>query len=195
VVDTIAIRPCSRNIGYNGLMRQRSFARLRVRPRPANRSQGWLKAGLLVLPVALGRTGIRANKLEGDGSTPRGKFRLLRLWYRADRHPRPRTSLPVRRITPDIAWCEDPRDRRYNRAFRRLDGEPGDRLRRQDNLYDFVIEIDHNARPRIARRGSAVFIHVARAGLKPTAGCVALPVPRLRALLEHIGPQTRIEIF
>jgi L,D-peptidoglycan transpeptidase YkuD (ErfK/YbiS/YcfS/YnhG family) len=195
VVDTIAIRPCSRNIGYNGLMRQRSFARLRVRPRPANRSQGWLKAGLLVLPVALGRTGIRANKLEGDGSTPRGKFRLLRLWYRADRHPRPRTSLPVRRITPDIAWCEDPRDRRYNRPFRRLDGEPGDRLRRQDNLYDFVIEIDHNARPRIARRGSAVFIHVARAGLKPTAGCVALPVPRLRALLEHIGPQTRIEIF
>jgi L,D-peptidoglycan transpeptidase YkuD (ErfK/YbiS/YcfS/YnhG family) len=195
VVDTIAIRPCSRNIGYNGLMRQRSFARLRVRPRPANRSQGWLKAGLLVLPVALGRTGIRANKLEGDGSTPRGKFRLLRLWYRADRHPRPRTSLPVRRITPDLAWCEDPRDRRYNRPFRRLDGEPGDRLRREDNLYDFVIEIDHNTRPRIARRGSAVFIHVARAGLKPTAGCVALPVPRLRALLEHIGPQTRIEIF
>jgi L,D-peptidoglycan transpeptidase YkuD (ErfK/YbiS/YcfS/YnhG family) len=195
VVDTIAIRPCGRNIGYNGLMRQRSFARLRVRPRPANRSQGWLKAGLLVLPVALGRTGIRANKLEGDGSTPRGKFRLLRLWYRADRHPRPRTSQPVRRITPDIAWCEDPRDRRYNRPFRRLDGEPGDRLRREDNLYDFVIEIDHNARPRIARRGSAVFIHVARAGLKPTAGCVALPVTRLRALLEHIGPQTRIEIF
>ena len=176
-------------------MHQRSFARLHVTPRPANRSQGWLNVGSVTIPVALGRTGIRANKLEGDGSTPRGKFRLLRLWYRADRHPRPRTALPVRRITPDLAWCEDPGDRRYNRAFRRRDGEPGDRLRREDNLYDFVIEIDHNTRPRVARRGSAVFIHVARPGLKPTAGCVALPLPRLRRLLERVGPRTRISVI
>ena len=176
-------------------MHQRSFARLQVSPRPANRSQGWLAAGFLALPVALGRTGIRANKLEGDGGTPRGEFRLLRLWYRADRHPRPRTLLPVRRITPDVAWCEDPRDRRYNRPFRRRDGEPGDRLRREDNLYDFIIEIDHNTRPRITRRGSAVFIHVARPGLRPTAGCVALPLPRLRRLLERVGPQTHVLIL
>src|SRR5579883_2477621 len=148
VVDTIEIRPSGRNIGYNGLMHQRSFARLRVRPRPANRSQGWLNVGSLTIPVALGRTGIRANKLEGDGSTPRGEFRLLRLWFRADRHPRPRSSLPVQRITRDLAWCEDPTDRRYNRPFRRRDGEPGDRLQRGDNLYDFVIEISHNGRPR-----------------------------------------------
>jgi L,D-peptidoglycan transpeptidase YkuD (ErfK/YbiS/YcfS/YnhG family) len=176
-------------------MRQRSFARLHVRPKPGNRSQGWLNVGYVAIPVALGRTGIRANKLEGDGSTPRGEFRLLRLWYRADRYPRPRTSLPVRPITPDIAWCEDPGDRRYNRPFRRLAGKPGDRLRREDNLYDFIIEIDHNTRPRIARRGSAVFIHVARRGLKPTAGCVALSLPRLRRLLERVGPQTRITIL
>jgi L,D-peptidoglycan transpeptidase YkuD (ErfK/YbiS/YcfS/YnhG family) len=195
VVDTIEIRPRDGNIGYNGLMHQRSFASLQVRPRPGNRSQGWLNVGSMTIPVALGRGGIRANKLEGDGATPRGDFRLLRLWYRADRHPRPRTTLPVQRITPDLAWCEDPGDRRYNRPFRRRDGEPGDRLRRADNLYDYVIEIDHNARPRVARRGSAVFIHVARPGLKPTAGCIALPLPRLRRLLERLGPQTSISII
>jgi len=195
VVDAIELATLIRHIGYNGLMDQGSFKRLRVRPRAGNRAQGWLAAGPLVIPVALGRGGIRANKREGDGGTPRGEFRLLRLWYRADRHPRPRTSLPVRRITPDLAWCEDPRDRRYNRPFRRLDGEPGDRLRREDDLYDFVIEIDHNARPRMAWRGSAVFIHVARPGLKPTAGCVALPSPRLRALLARIGPRTRISVL
>ena len=176
-------------------MRQRSFVRLHVRARPANRSQGWLTAGPLVIPVALGRGGIRANKLEGDGGTPRGRFRLLRLWYRADRHPRPRALLPIRRITADIAWCEDPRDRRYNRPFRRRADEPGDRLRRPDNLYDYIIEIDHNTRPRMARRGSAVFIHVARPGLRPTAGCVALPLARLRQLLERVGPHTLIEIL
>jgi L,D-peptidoglycan transpeptidase YkuD (ErfK/YbiS/YcfS/YnhG family) len=194
VVEAIGLATLIRHFGYNGLMDQGSLRQLRVRPRAGNRTQGWLAAGPLAIAVALGRGGIRANKLEGDGGTPRGEFRLVRLWYRADRHPRPRTSLPVRRITPDLAWCEDPGDRRYNRPFRRHDGEPGDRLGREDNLYDYVIEIDHNARPRVARRGSAVFIHVARSGLKPTAGCIALPLWRLRTLLGRVGPQTRISI-
>ena len=195
VVDAIEVTPRTGNIGYNGLMHQRSFTRLHVRARPGNRSQGWLEAGPLAIPVALGRTGIRANKREGDGGTPCGDFRPLRLWYRADRHPRPHTRLPVRRITADIAWCEDPADRRYNRPFRRAQDEPGDRLRRQDNLYDLMVEIDHNTRPRVARRGSAVFIHVARPGLRPTAGCIAMALPRLRWLLSRIGPATIISII
>ena len=61
-------------------------------------------------------------------------------------------------------------------------------------LYDFVIELDHNTRPRVARRGSAVFIHVARVNLSPTAGCVALPAPALRRLLVQIARNTVIEI-
>ena len=171
-----------------------TFAQLRVRPRPGNRSQGWLTAGPLAIHVALGRGGIRANKREGDGGTPRGRFRLVRLWWRADRHPRPRTLLPARRITPDIAWSEDPHDRRYNRPFRRGPDAPGDRLCREDQLYDFIIEIDHNTRPRVAGRGSAVFVHVARPGFRPTAGCVAMTLPRLRWLLQRIGRNTRIVI-
>jgi L,D-peptidoglycan transpeptidase YkuD (ErfK/YbiS/YcfS/YnhG family) len=194
VVDAIRVATINRHFGYNELMDQGSFRRLRVRPRAGNKSQGWLSAGPLAIPVALGRGGIRANKREGDGGTPRGDFRLVRLWYRADRHPPPRTRLPVRRITRDVAWCEDPQDRRYNRPFRRGATEPGDRLRREDALYDFIIEIDHNTRPRVAGRGSAVFIHVARPGFRPTAGCVALTMPRLRWLLTRVGPQTRIEI-
>ena len=175
-------------------MQQGSFRRLSVRPRAGSRTRGWLTAGALAIPVALGRGGIRANKREGDGGTPRGNFRLVRLWYRADRHPAPRTRLPVRRITRDIAWCEDPRDRRYNRPFRRAAAEPGDRLMREDDLYDFIVEIDHNTRPRVAGHGSAVFIHVARPGFRPTAGCVALTLPRLRWLLARVGPKTRIDI-
>ncbi len=175
-------------------MRHSTLPRLRVRSRPGDRAQGWLSVGSLTLPVALGRGGIRANKREGDGGTPRGRFRLLRLWWRADRHPRPATRLPARRITGDIAWCEDPGDRRYNRPFRRAAAAPGDRLWRDDRLYDFIIEIDHNSRPRVAGRGSAVFIHVARPGFRPTAGCVAMTLPRLRWLLGRVGPQTHIDI-
>jgi L,D-peptidoglycan transpeptidase YkuD (ErfK/YbiS/YcfS/YnhG family) len=167
---------------------------LTVRRRPAQPSRGWLIAGILALPVALGRGGIKANKREGDGATPRGRFRLIRLWWRADRHPRPRTRLPVRRIRQDDGWCEDPYDRRYNRRISIPKGRNADRLARQDGLYDFIIELDHNTRPRIAGRGSAVFIHVARPGFAPTAGCVALKLHSLRRLLAQVGPQTRIAI-
>jgi L,D-peptidoglycan transpeptidase YkuD (ErfK/YbiS/YcfS/YnhG family) len=175
-------------------MRRNSLPAIRIHARPGRRSQGWLLAAPLAMPVALGRTGIRASKLEGDGGTPRGRFHPVRLWWRADRLPRPRTLLPVRRIGPDDAWCEDPHDRRYNRAFQRSANEPGDRLRRDDDLYDLIVEIDHNTRPRVAGRGSAVFIHVARPGFAPTAGCVALRRHDLLALLARITPKTRILI-
>jgi L,D-peptidoglycan transpeptidase YkuD (ErfK/YbiS/YcfS/YnhG family) len=175
-------------------LRRRSLALIRVRARPAQPTRGVLLAGAQVIPVVVGRGGIRANKYEGDGATPRGRFRLVRLWWRADRHPRPPTLLPTQRITPDLAWCEDTTDRRYNRPFRRAAADSGDRLWRQDRLYDFVIELDHNTRPRVARRGSAVFVHVARPNRSPTAGCVALSASDLRRLLVRLRRGTRIVI-
>jgi L,D-peptidoglycan transpeptidase YkuD (ErfK/YbiS/YcfS/YnhG family) len=165
-----------------------------LRAAPGSRIRGVLRAGPLAWPVALGRGGILANKREGDGGTPRGTFRPVRLWWRADRHSRPASRLPVRRITPADAWCEDPADRRYNRPIQAPAGEAGDRLGRDDHLYDFIVEIDHNTRPRILGRGSAVFLHLARAGLAPTAGCVAMPKEKLRHLLKIIGSNTQIDI-
>jgi L,D-peptidoglycan transpeptidase YkuD (ErfK/YbiS/YcfS/YnhG family) len=175
-------------------MGRRSLSLIRLRTRPGRRTEGILLAGHIAIPVIVGRGGIRANKFEGDGATPRGRFRLKRLWWRRDRHPRPRTFLPVERITPDLAWCEDPADRRYNRPFRRSASEPGDRLWRADHLYDFVVEIDHNSRPRVARRGSAVFLHRARPNRSPTAGCVAFRAGDLRRLLGGLSPATQIAI-
>ncbi|NEW89602.1 hypothetical protein DU475_20370 [Rhodopseudomonas sp. WA056] len=167
---------------------------VRVRRAAGAGSRGWLIAGGRVIPVALGRGGILANKREGDGGTPRGMFRPLRLWWRADRGPRPRTALPIRAITAGDAWCEDPASRHYNRPIRRSTAGEGDRLMRDDHLYDLIIEIDHNTRPRIAGRGSAVFLHLARDNFGPTAGCVAMTRPNLMRLLARLGPRTRIAI-
>ena len=177
-------------------MRRTSFRFIRIRSRPGRRSQGWLygPGAFKPMQVALGRGGIKASKREGDGGTPAGRFRPVRLWWRPDRLPRPRTLLPVRGIGGNDAWCEDPTDRRYNRAFRRSANEPGDRLRRDDGLYDLIVEIDHNTRPRVAGRGSAVFIHVARDGFAPTAGCVGLRRNALLKLVRSLSPKTRIII-
>jgi L,D-peptidoglycan transpeptidase YkuD (ErfK/YbiS/YcfS/YnhG family) len=175
-------------------MRPIALSTIRIRTRPGRRSQGVLISAAGLFAVTLGRSGLKADKREGDGGTPRGRFRPLRRWWRADRSLRPPTLLPVRRIGPNDAWCEDPRDRRYNRPFRRAESESGDRLRRDDHLYDFIIELDHNTRPRIAGRGSAVFVHLARPGFGPTAGCVGLREGDLRRLLGRISPKTRFEI-
>jgi L,D-peptidoglycan transpeptidase YkuD (ErfK/YbiS/YcfS/YnhG family) len=173
----------------------RAYRTIHVRAAPGNLSRGWLSVNGYSVPVALGRTGIKADKHEGDGATPKGTFRPLRLWWRSDRHPRPRTRLPLRAIVPDDAWCEDPASRHYNQPLRLDPGiDSGDRLRRDDHLYDFIVEIDHNTRPRVASRGSAVFLHLARDDFGPTAGCVSMRKPAMLRLLERFGPRTRIII-
>jgi L,D-peptidoglycan transpeptidase YkuD (ErfK/YbiS/YcfS/YnhG family) len=172
----------------------RPLSQLTIRRKPGDPSRGWLVAGRLVIPVALGRGGIRANKREGDGGTPRGVFRPRRLWWRADRHVKPRSLLAARAIGPEDAWCEDPTSRHYNRPMRLARERGGDRLRRDDHLYDFIVEIDHNTSPRIAGRGSAVFLHLARDNFGPTAGCVSMTRSAMLQLLRRLGPRTMIVI-
>src|SRR5215468_4768954 len=126
------------SISYATTRRGPPFSTVWIRASAGNSREGWLKLGGLTIPVALGRGGVRANKREGDGGTPRGTFFPLRLWWRADRHPRPQTHLPVRPIRPEDAWCEDPLDRHYNQPIRLVENQPGDRLTREDHLYDFI---------------------------------------------------------
>jgi L,D-peptidoglycan transpeptidase YkuD (ErfK/YbiS/YcfS/YnhG family) len=192
----LAIRMGSPGISntYQAHLPDRPLAAIRIRSAAGDPRRGWLVAGGQTVPVALGRGGISANKREGDGATPKGTFRPRQVWWRADRHPRPRTFLPVRAIGPEDAWCEDPASRHYNQPVR-LDREAGgDRLRRDDQLYDFIVEIDHNTQPRIAGRGSAVFLHLARDNFGPTAGCVSMTKAAMLRLLARIGPETKIVI-
>jgi L,D-peptidoglycan transpeptidase YkuD (ErfK/YbiS/YcfS/YnhG family) len=182
------------SITYETDVRDRPLSAISVRRAAGDPRRGWLTADGWTVPVALGRGGILANKREGDGGTPRGTYRPLQLWWRADRHRRPRTFLPVRPIRPDDAWCEDPNDRHYNQPIRLTHDAPGDRLTREDHLYDFIVEIDHNSAPRIAGRGSAVFLHLARTNFSATAGCVSMTKSAMLRLLRRMGPQTKIII-
>jgi L,D-peptidoglycan transpeptidase YkuD (ErfK/YbiS/YcfS/YnhG family) len=102
--------------------------------------------------------------------------------------------LPVRAIRPEDAWCEDPSSRHYNQPLRLDRGDEGDRLTRDDRLYDFIVEIDHNRSPRVAGRGSAVFLHLARSNFSATAGCVSMTKSSMLRLLRRMGPQTKIMI-
>lgn len=158
----------------DGAATRRLLTRLVVVPSARDRRRGFLIAGSSAFPCALGRSGIVVAKREGDGGTPRAKMPLRRVFYRADRVPRPFSLLPVRAITPRDAWCDDQDDRRYNRLIARPPGEAQERLARADNLYDVIVELGWNDAPVRRGRGSAIFWHLARPGFTPTAGCVAV---------------------
>lgn len=166
-----------------------------VRTRPGRPQQGLLNFREWRVVCALGRSGVRALKREGDGATPLGSFRLRQVFYRADRGPRPRTRLPLRAIRADDGWCDDPTDFRYNRPVRLPVRAGHETMMRDDGLYDLVVVLSHNERPRVLGGGSAVFFHCARPDLAPTQGCIALPAPTLRRMLAECGPETEIVIL
>jgi L,D-peptidoglycan transpeptidase YkuD (ErfK/YbiS/YcfS/YnhG family) len=165
-----------------------------VRSLGAKSTSGRLTCGNLVLRCALGRNGIRALKREGDGATPRGSFRLESAFYRRDKVARPGSALPLAATRPDDGWCDAANDRNYNRRVRHPYPASAEHLWRRDGLYDIVVVVAFNRRPRKAAAGSAIFMHVAERGLKPTEGCVALARNDLLKVMALIGPRTRLVI-
>lgn len=160
---------------------------LRVRALPGERTRGRLVLGHLDVPCVLGRGGLTRNKREGDGSTPVGCFKLVRVLYRADRVARPSTGLPVHALRANDGWCDDPLDGRYNRPVRLPFAPSHEGMWRDDRLYDIVVVLDCNVAPCVRGRGSAIFFHVAREGFAPTQGCVAVAPEAMRRLLTMAG--------
>lgn len=177
-------------------MTRTTLLHLRVRPLVGDRTRGQLLAGPLVVPCALGRSGLIQRKREGDGASPRGAFRLRMGYYRPDLFSaRPRTPLPLRATRPEDGWCDEAGDRRYNRPLPLpCPGVSAERMWRGDGLYDLVIDLDYNRGPIRPGRGSAIFLHCARPGYPPTEGCIALARTDLVRLLRRIGPATRLLI-
>ena len=143
---------------------------------------------------ALGRNGVTAEKREGDAATPAGVHPLREVFYRRDRIPRPVTGLPVRPIRACDGWCDDPEDPAYNRLVPLPYPASAERLWRDDRIYDAVVVVGYNDRPPTPGRGSAIFLHVARDSFAPTAGCVALAMDDLLAVLKGCDRDTKIDI-
>jgi L,D-peptidoglycan transpeptidase YkuD (ErfK/YbiS/YcfS/YnhG family) len=144
-------------------------------------------------PCSIGRGGLRADKREGDGATPVGRFRLARVLWRPDRLPRPRTALPAALIGPRDGWSDDPGDPRYNRAVRLPHGFSAERMRRGDRLYDVVVVTTHNVEGAPGA-GSAIFVHLRKRPGARTAGCVGLRRADLLWLLARWPRRGVVEI-
>ena len=139
------------------------------------------------MACALGPSGLVRRKREGDGGTPSGRFRLLWGYYRPDRKRPPAGGVPLKVLRRDQGWCEDPASPRYNRPVRLPARDVTDRMWRADHLYDLTFVLDQNFSARAKGAGSAIFFHLAREGLTPTAGCVAIAARDMRKLAPRLG--------
>jgi len=141
---------------------------------------------------AVGRAGIAEKIREGDGVTPIGAWPLRRVLYRPDRMVSPRCVLPIAPLQPYHGWCETPGDPDYNTLVRLPHPAAAETMWRDDHLYDVVVVVGYNDDPVIAGKGSAIFLHLARADFTPTAGCVALALPDLLEALAQLAPNDRL---
>jgi L,D-peptidoglycan transpeptidase YkuD (ErfK/YbiS/YcfS/YnhG family) len=168
--------------------------KLIVRAISAASERGSLQFGPFRVPCALGRCGVKVLKREGDGATPRGRYPLRRVLYKPGLVSRPRTALDLRAMRMTDGWCDSPSDRNYNRSVDLPYPQSAERLWRADAIYDVVVVLGYNDVPRIRGRGSAIFMHIARPGLPPTDGCIALRQCDLRRVLRTVPRASEIVI-
>jgi L,D-peptidoglycan transpeptidase YkuD (ErfK/YbiS/YcfS/YnhG family) len=141
---------------------------------------------------SIGKRGLNSNKKEGDFTTPKGVFNLKKLYYRKDRVGVPKSKINKKIIRENMAWCDDPKHKKYNEEIKTQKKKIKESLFRKDHKYDYVISINYNER-KIPNKGSAVFIHLTN-NYKSTAGCIALKKKDFEILLKLINKSTKVKI-
>lgn len=165
-----------------------------VTPIATDARRGTLRFKSFAFPCVLGRSGIRSEKVEGDGATPAGRYALKRVLYRGDRLIPPTTRLPTAPLAQDDGWCDAPDDPNYNRPVKLPYNASAETMWREDALYDIIVVLGHNDDPVVPRAGSAIFMHLAAADNAPTEGCIALAREDLLAVLRAANGATYIDI-
>ena len=142
---------------------------------------------------AIGKNRLKKNKIEGDSSTPKGKFKLLNLYYRKDKIKNIETKLNKIFIKKNLGWCDDVKSKFYNKPISINKNIKHEKMFRHDKKYNLVIILDYNFKKPILGKGSAIFIHITN-DYKPTAGCIALKKKDLLILLKLISKNTFLKI-
>ena len=100
-------------------------------------------------------------------------------------------------ITQDDGWCDEPKSIYYNKHvdLRIFDNKIShETLWRNDDLYDCLLVLGYNDDPIVPGKGSAIFMHVARAQYAGTAGCIGFSKPDLWEIISKLNINSTITI-
>ena len=158
------------------------------------KKSGYLKYKNFKYRCALGKAGVNKKIKEGDNITPKGVFKITKIYYRADKIKIIKTNIKKIKITKNMGWCDDPTSQFYNQQIKLPSKFRHEKLYRNDNLYDLIAVINYNTNPIIKNKGSAIFMHVSNNYYKKTKGCIALKKKHLIKILQEIKKNTKIKI-
>ena len=153
-----------------------------------------LKFKNLKFKCSLGKSGIGEKRIEGDNITPKGTFKVTRIYYRGDKIKKIKSKNKLFKIKKNFGWCDQPNSKYYNKLIQLPTKLSNEKLYRRDNIYDVILVLNYNMKPTIRYKGSAIFIHVARKKFPPTKGCIAICRKNLLYLTEHISKNIKIKI-
>ena len=145
------------------------------------------------LKCCLGKKGISKNKFEGDLTTPKGKFKLGKLYWRADRVQKPITSLFCKKIKKNMGWCNDSSSAYYNKEIQINNKIKYEKIYRNDYKYDLFILVKYNYLKVKKNKGSAIFIHLTK-NYKATSGCIAVSKKDFLILSKMLKKNSQIII-
>ena len=141
----------------------------------------------------VGKNGLKKNKTEGDKCTPKGIFKLGKLYYREDRVKKPITSLIIKKIKRNMGWCNDSKNKFYNQEIKINKNIKHEKLLRKDYKYNYLLVIEYNTKKIKPNKGSAIFIHLTK-NFRTTAGCIALLQKDFLIMLKIINKKSTIKI-
>ena len=93
-----------------------------------------------------------------------------------------------------MGWCNDPRSNKYNKLINLPFDYNYEKLFRKENIYDIILVLNYNMRPIKKRKGSAIFIHIAKKNYIKTQGCVAIKKTHLLEILKRVRSNTVVKI-
>lgn len=159
------------------------------------------------VPVFLGRSGLTpaALRVQSSGTTPMGTFSLTTAFGRKSD---PGTRLPYTHIDQNDAWTYNPRVPSTYNLFQSANkswtsyGKYVEHLWALGPQYDYVVTTTFNepsgpvvqgrdginrvAESANTKLGGGIFLHVSK-GI-PTAGCISMSKPVMRALVQWLDP-------
>jgi len=170
------------------------------------RRDGSFKAVGSAFPVVVGESGLAwglglhdeaglegPRKQEGDGKGVAGVFGFGQAMGYARKAPGS-TRLSYLRSGRGTRCVDDSTSTLYNKiveqeARARSPWSSAEQMRRPDNLYKWLVTIQHNsAVPVQAKHGSCIFFHLWRAADRGTAGCTAASEDKVLELMAFLDP-------
>jgi L,D-peptidoglycan transpeptidase YkuD (ErfK/YbiS/YcfS/YnhG family) len=118
------------------------------------------------------------QKVEGDGKSPAGIFRLSSAFGFVPANEM-KLKLPYLPVTEMLECVDDVKSARYNSIVDKShiinpDWNSSEKMLEIGEAYRLGVVVDHNVSPRIPGKGSCIFIHIWKGDGSGTSGCTAM---------------------